>query len=261
MENEKMNVFKKFYKNLIDFKSYRYFHKETMGRAFLYLLLITLIFGGIISAKTAYNYNTGVSKVITYFNDKVPDFTLENGELNVDADMPIKNVSGNDIMIIDTTNDTSESILDNYDTGILITKDKMIQKKSSLQTTVTQFSSLGNLKLTKAMLKSYIPLLKIGSVFIVGFMLIGFYLSKLFSALLISLIGLIFNSAMDTKLDYGNIYKFSIYSLTVPIIIKTIIQFFNITVPFFFLIYYGIAALWLGLGIREIRKEAEGQEE
>lgn len=260
MENKKMNIFEKFYKNLIDFKIYRYFRKETMGSAFLYLLLITLIFGGILTGKTVHSYNTGISKVITTFNDKVPDFTLENGQLSVDADMPIKNVSGNDIMIIDTTNSTSESILDNYASGILLTNDKMIQKKVGSQITVTQFSSFGNLKITKTMLKSYIPFLKLVAIGIAIFEPIWFYIAKLFSALLISLIGLIINAAMDTKLGYGNIYKFSIYSLTVSIIIKTIIQFFNISVPFFFLIYYGIAALWLGLGIREIKKESQLQE-
>ncbi len=122
-------------------KHYENVLRETVGRAVLYLILISLLLGAI----GAIEVNYGISEFIKIYNEGWPNFELKDGELSVDGNMPIVLLEDEDnYFVIDTTNNTSPDVLDSYSEGALILKDKMINKKSEVQTEVIDFKSLGS---------------------------------------------------------------------------------------------------------------------
>jgi hypothetical protein len=173
--------------------------------------------------------------------------------------MPIVTGDINNVIIVDTTGGTDENALDKYKSGILILKSKIIQKENSLQKREYNLKEFGTLTLTKSDVQGWIPLLKIINLFIVLFGYIGFFTGKLLSALVLALIGLIISGSMKLHKDFGDLYKISIYSLTLPIIIKVLLSVINYTIPYFFIIYYGVAIFYIWKSLSIIKKNEETQ--
>ncbi len=207
---------------------------------------MTLIFGAITGIRILYDFNTGLNEVIQGIQTEIPDFKLQNGELVVDAKMPLtvdKTQEG--IFIIDTSGQTDQEILKDYPTGILVTKSEVIQKKNDIETTSYNFKDLGDIVVTKSDVEKYLPYLKVLNAFIIVFGYIGYLIGKLFSVLILSLVGLLLAKILKYHSGFGTFFKASIYVLTLPLMIKTILSLFAVTIPYFWLIYYGIAILYL----------------
>ena len=79
-------------------------------------------------------------------------------------------------------------------------------------------------------------------------MIVITYIVALFNALLISLAGVISNKMNGSKLKYKDIFKISIYSLTLPMIAKLIIPIGSLTII--------ISAIYVVIVISNISKEA-----
>jgi hypothetical protein len=256
---ERMGFVSKVADSITKPEAYGYFIKQTVGKAIVYLILLTLIFESLNLVRPVIDYNTGINQLIRSFNMNMPDFELKNGELNVNGNMPIISGDVNYVVIVDTTGGTGENALDNYNAGILILKNKIIQKESSFQKKEYNLKDFGTLTIDKSDVKGWIPLLKVINVFIILFGYIGFFAGKLLSALILALIGLIISGSMKLRKDFGDLYKISIYSLTLPIIIKVLLSVIKYTIPYFFIIYYGIAVFYLWKALSIIKKNEETQ--
>lgn len=255
MENVKVRFFSRIYKSITDFSFYSFIKKETLGKAFTYLLLLTLLISLVSIIKPIYELNSGVGLISEYFDTEVPYFELKNGELNVEGDMPIVFEDEDSIMIINTERDTDVSLLDDYDRGFIVTKYGFINKKSSSHIEKVEFSQLKDFTFNKYDVEKYIPYLKFINIFIIIFLPLFIFIGKLFSTLFISLLGLIVNSVAGSKLEYADIYKIGIYSITLPSIIKLLFKFIPFDIPFFNLIYYGIVVVYMYKAMTLIKLE------
>jgi hypothetical protein len=258
VKQEKMGFFSKLKNSITNPAAYNHFLKESTGRAVVYLLLLCLIFGGISAIRNVYDYNKTIIVVLNVFKEKVPNFKFENGELNVEGEMPIIMNEGKDsAIIIDTSGKTEETILDKYSSGTFISKTKFVQKKNSAQKTETNFEAAKTLTITNADVEKWIGIAKVGNVFIVIFAPIFFFGVKFIAAFIVSLLGLIVNAFCKAKVTYGEIYKLSIYALTFSIILKVFFTVIAVEVPYFWILYYGIPLIYLGVGLNSISKEQE----
>lgn len=255
MENVKVRFFSRIYKSITDFSFYSFIKKETLGKAFTYLLLLTLLISLVSIIKPIYELNSGIGLISEYFDTEVPYFELKNGELHVEGEMPIVSEDEDSIMIINTDQDVDESVLADYDRGVLILKDRLINKQNKSQTREYKFSQLKDFTINKYDVEKYIPYLKSISIFIIIFLPLFTFLGKLFSTLFISLLGLIVNSVAGSKLEYADIYKIGIYSITLPSIIKLLSKFIPFDIPFFSLIYYGIVVFYMYKAMTIIKLE------
>lgn len=258
MENTSMNFFEKIFNSVTNFKAYTYLAKEKVGKAILYLLFLSLILGAIAVIRPVYEFNKGVGDLITSIKEECPDFKLEDGKLSVDGKMPIKFKSDKDTVIIDTTGNTAEASIDGYENAILVTADSITIKDHSSYR-VTKFKDLQGFTMTKNDIVKWSSLLKLLTILVCIFRYIYFVVAKGLSALLISLIALIINSIFKTKLKYGSLFSISIYTLTLPILLKAIIETVGVSIPYFWLIYHGFAVLYLILAMNEIKNEIRNQ--
>lgn len=261
MEDIKVNFFTKLYKSITDTNFYRNFLDEPLKRAITYLLGVTLIFGSISMVRTIYDLNLNMNQTIDFFDKKVPDFKLENGELTVKGRMPlIIDEKNGDITIIDTTGRTNESVLDKYEKGTFVSKDKIVRKESELQKREYYFSAAKEVTVTKNNVRGLVPLLKWIYVITVLFGLLGFFISKLLNALFLSIIVAITFKVSSIGLTFKDVYKLSLYALTLPIIISTILDIIPVYVPYFWILYYGIALYYLWKAIDNIKKDKLAEE-
>lgn len=256
MDEPKLGFFHKIYYSMAGFNYYRYFIRQRTGKAVVYLLLLTLIIGIVSLIPVVYNYNNVINEMINGFDKSVPGFTFENGKLDVQGKMPIIIDNAGSTMIIDTSGQTDESVLDKYDRAILITSDKMIQKNFANKQ-VTDFSILQGFRLDKNSVKRFLPLLKWFATLILIFGSIFFIGIKFLSALVVSIIGLIINGSKKSHLRFADIFKLSAYSLTLPLLLGTLLDLIPVTIPYLWLIFYLIAFVYLLGAINVIKKDQE----
>lgn len=253
MEYNRLNLFKRFMNSINGFNGYRQLLYESAGKAVLFVFLIGLLFGSISMIGTIGEINKGVSLFAENFEKQVPDFELKNGVLTVQGKMPvIINGSGMTILI-DTSDNADEKILDNYDNAILIMKTRMIQK-SYANTQVTSFDKFQGIVINKESIRYAIPFVKMIIIFFTVFSVFFFIAGKFISALVISLFGLIVNYSAKAGLRYMDIYRISLYSMTLPIILGTILSFTGIINIVPILLFYVISCVYTWGAIMSISK-------
>jgi hypothetical protein len=254
-ENRKLSFWMKIVSSVQGIKHYENVLKETTGKAVIYLLLISLLLGAVGSLRGAFEVNDGISKFMKVYNDKCPNYELKNGELSVDGSMPIVLSQDEDnYIVIDTTNSTNPDVLDSHSNGILLLKDKMIQKKNGVQTEVTDFKSLQGVTINKNIVNRYLPFARVIILFIFLGNILGYFLGGLLSSLFLALFALIINEIFKTKLKYGQLYSLSIYALTTPLIINTLFKILSLEhFSFYWLIYHIIAYVYIGFVLNNLK--------
>jgi len=257
-----MGFFSKLRNSIINPKAYVEFLKESVGRTVLYIFLITLVCSSIVSAKYIYKFADARDKAKDAINKDIRDFKFENGRLAVDGDMPItiKEEDGT-VIIIDTSGSTTENVLDQYDKGMLITDTKYISKKNPSQKEQVEFSSFKDLSFDKSDVVRLIDKAKVFNVFIVIFVVLWFFAKQFLFALFAALLALIINLFIKARVRFGEVYKLTLYALTVPIIINTIYDVTPLSLGFLLkkFIYLAIALTYLGFAFKAIKEsEIEG---
>ena len=82
-----------------------------------------------------------------------------------------------------------------------------------------------------------------------------------FGVLFVGLIGLIFSSIQKANLTFGQVYLLGIYSRTLSLGIKGLVKLLEsataITIPYFWVINFGISLIYLYMAIKHAKKEQE----
>lgn len=249
-----MNFVNQLWKSISNFQFYRSLHNMSAGKAFLYLTKITIIFGVISLIRPVVGFDRGVDLAREYFLENIPEFVFEDGELNITSEQPFiwEDDEANLIIAMDTSGQIDPDILNDFRDGFFITKNHFIVKRNGIEKREFDLSQLEGVRFTKEDVGEWIPYAKWANGFIVIFGLIGFLIGKLWSALLIALLGLMICSG---KYQFADLYKISIYALTLPIIIKTAMQLVGTPIPWFGAIYYGIAGFYMWKAVDTIGKD------
>lgn len=262
IEKRKLSFWSKIICSVQGIKHYEEVIRETAGKAILYLLLFALLLGAVGSVRGAVETNISISKFISAFNEKCPNFELKNGELTVDGDQPMNLSDDKDYyFVIDTTNSTNVDALNSYSNGMLILKDKMIIKQNSAEIRTYDFKSFQGLTINKNTVNSYLPFARIvlPCMFIWSFL--GYFLGGLISALFLALFALIANAFFKTELKYGQLYKISIYALTTPMLINVILQILGIEhFSYYWLAYHIVAFAYVCFALNRLKKAKESTE-
>ncbi len=240
--------------SIINVNFYKAAARQTIAKGMIYLLVISSVFGFIVSIKPAYEYSRGIDLLTGIFEEEVPDFIFKDGKLHIDDEMPV--ITGNDsfTIIIDTTGKTGREVLDDYDIALLVLKDRIIHKNMA-DIQETNFSYLGDLTITKDNIRGWLPYLKLVSLLIMAFAIVSFIAVRYLTAFIASLIALILSSINNIKLSYSSLFNLSAYSLTIPIILVSLFKIGSIEIKFFWLIYFFISAIYLWAAVRGIKKD------
>jgi len=182
---------------------------------------------------------------------KTPDFALENGQVSFAGPMPytIRESSGA-VIIIDTTGQTTEADLRGAKPGsALITRDKVYQTSTLGRTQTTDLRQIP-VRVRKADVMNLMEYLHwfvpVCYLFLYGFQL-GF---KALDAVMLAAIALMYGLMVKREVSFNLGFKLGLYAMTLPTLIQWLYPNFHTFEPKGFVIWWGLAVLYLLMGLR-----------
>lgn len=247
MAQNNWNFMHKFKAGIFFFWEYPKFQGETFRDAMKYILILGLIVGIPTVLPRSLESQRVANRKLQWIEKKAPDFKVEDGELHVSGETPIIDRENEAVFAVDTTGTLDvEKTFKDYRYGLILTKDRMLNKdgfvKSRLYSEMQK--PLGGKDLAKKELVQVLGLKMMG---LYSFfpLLLKYYLDIFFSALIIGLCGLIAGKWLAIKLRFADLYRLSLFALTLPMIFALLISFLPLRSLLFTGIYYAIASVFL----------------
>lgn len=249
---KKLNFLSRFKISSFKIKQYSLLLKDGLNKAIGYALILSLIIGIFLGA-IQFTLLTTIEKELKIALEKEEfEFEMNEGVLDFKAS-PYKLEEGGTVIIIDsnkTLNDSESfrNVTVHKDISTVFVKDGIIVRENGNEyklkyTEIPIVNKSINNQEAINILNKVKPIKYI--VFIA--MIVITYISILFKALVISLIGIISNKMNGSKLKYKDILKISLYSLTVPVLINLIFPMGSLTIL--------IAGIYVTIAINNINKE------
>lgn len=240
-----MGIFEQFKGSITEWSLYSKVVNQRTVKTLKYFFIVFSILFLITGIKTSIGLNTEFQRFATEFNSKIPDFSLAEGEFSFSGEQPyIIEGQNSSIFIIDTTGETDESALENYIDGVHIAKHQMFLKQQG-QLREISFADFKNTNISKDDVVNFLPKLKW---FIPLIMLVGYVvqvIGKFLSAVFLAFVGMFVNNGQKGNLKFEQLWNLSIYALTLPIILETLVKLVYPQLPYFVWVYYAVAIIYI----------------
>ncbi|MEH7252578.1 DUF1189 domain-containing protein [Neobacillus niacini] len=253
-----MNIFKQFYKSTHSPKDIASFRSQGIGKTILYVFLLTLLS----ILPTIYYLSTmvtsGIESTKSVMNDDIPSFTIENGTLSAEADVPIIIDKGDFSIIIDPTGViTNDDLKDEVNAFALLKNEFAVAAGGQIDT--YSYSMLEGFMLTKEDLINMVDKVDgMKGIIIPSVSAFIFLFSSAISFIEISIlawIGIALKNLAGRNISYRHLWRMAAYSVTLPTLFFTIMSALNTNVPNSFVINWFVEIIILFLAIKEITKE------
>lgn len=247
---------KKLKGSIIEKKFIRSVVSENLKDSFKYFFILIFIVISIYSVRPLININEGINVFTTFLETNSPDFKFENGEFEFYGEMPYIEKTDTFLLYIDTNLDANTVTLPEDTKGMLITKNEILYRKNMIEERIYDLNKFSKAFFTKSKLLNLIN--KYNEIFLALFfvvILIFIILSKIFGLFFFSLFGILLNKIHKKELCYNEILKISIYSISLPTIIKLSTSFQNEKIQLFYIIYYSIGAYYINRHIKNYKTE------
>lgn len=271
MEKKKLSFFNKIKTSIFDFEGYQDLAAEKVSKTIVYIVLLMLIFGIIISIAYTFQFSQIINEAKNYVNNEISEINYENNELSIKFNNgeEIAKIDSNNLLadkvIINTTSDEekikqSHKEIELEEKGILILKDKILIKTSistdNMEYSYKDISEKYNInKVNKdeiiSILSGEQKQIFMASLFIAMFiyMFIIYLSTVLVDILFLALLAYIVTRIAGLRLKYSAIYNLAAYSITLPIILNIIYIIANIftgyTIEYFRIMYTAIASIYI----------------
>lgn len=262
-----LSFFTKLKNSIFKIEKYPEMAIEGFGKAILYISKILIILAVAVSVWTLYKTNEFVQEGINYLQNDFPEFSYNDGTLNVESEN--NTIIENDKVgkiIIDTKTDSEEEInkylneINSEGTGILVLKNKVTLKNVAVNGEVSYNYTevLKELNLTQFNKEDIVNYVKDGSInqiylnifltiFLYSFVM--YFINTLWYATVISIIGYLTIKILKLKVKFTPIYSMSVYALTLSTILNIIYviinAIFNFNIKYFDIMYTTVATIYL----------------
>lgn len=225
-------------------KKYIYLSKEGLSKAFIYVLILAVIFGFIQGSMSTFIISKAETAIEMILKQDELKFEMTDGILDFDAS-PIKEEDGQTLLYIDTNKsvddlDSIRNITVHKDDVTVILRDGIMIKFNSEQSTF-KYSDFGldKININNEIVIKALSEIKLVKYLVIPFVMIVKFIELLIYALMISLVGVINNLISVKKMKYSQIFKLSLYAITLPSLINLIypIGSFSILVGGFILMF------------------------
>lgn len=225
--NKNLNFLSRFKISAFQIKKYSSFLSEGINKVITYILMLSILIGMILGTVQFIILNTVEKGLNSSLKQEEFQFEIKEGLLDF-KNSPYKIEEGGTLVIIDTNKSLNESesfriTTVHKDISTVFVKDGIIvnQNGDEYKLKYSQIPFLnGEINnevainiLTKAKPIKYV-------VFII--MILVTYISLMVNGLIISLLGMISNKINKAKLKYKDIFKISLYSLTLPTLLNLV---------------------------------------
>jgi len=234
--------------------------KQSLGRSFLYLAYVGLIFSLLATFALKLKIGAAVDGTFAWLETAVPPMTYANGKLTSTAPMPMRLQSPNvpDVAVMLDTNRTdavSPQQLDEQKVTAYVTATAIYLKESNGQLRVWpltgQTAQQQPVKIDADFFKSAAVVLDrvmYPVAFVIIFVL--FLIWKAAASLLFSVIGLLVNSLARGGLEYNGLLNIAVYAQTLVIGLQIVALFLPFALPGGTLISLAVTTLYLWLAVK-----------
>lgn len=206
---------------------YVYLYKEKISKAFIYILVLSLIIGviqGAMGVATILGLEKTTKMILN--QDKV-QFEMKDGILDFKSS-PIKEEEGQALLYIDTNKgiedlESLRSITVHKNIVAVLLKDGCMINVES-ENIICKYSDLGldKIDFDNSFVISELDKVGIVKYIVIPIMIIASFVQLIIYSLLISLVGLLNNLILNRKMEYGKLFNLSLYAVTLPAIINLI---------------------------------------
>lgn len=276
-ENIKRGFFKKVWYAIDKIEKYSELSAEGFRKTIKYLSTLVIIISIISSIITVYRTSLEIKEMSQYIDEKAPEFTYSEGNMQVDSDDVI--VDENTYfgkIIIDTKTDSEEEIdeyinlVGNEENGIIILKNKLILKELGTQSTTDYsyeklFEQIGITEFNKQQLVDYLTSSNMMQLYLSLFLalfiyaFIIYFVDTLFYVFIISVVGYITTLILKLKIRYVAVFNMAVYAITLPTILNIIYliinAFFKYTINYFNIMYILVASIYMIAAIFILKSE------
>ena len=232
IKKERLGFFKRIYLAITDFRLYPFVQREKTIAATSYFSLLLMLLTLFISLQFSLKVFDGISFINEGYDKLVPEFSLENGILNVED--KIYDLDGEVKFAVDTSYKGEEFAKTDLGKEIVYSKSFFVINSDGIVysedggAVIYTFAPVSS-KINKAILKQEIEFVdsnlsvKVAIFFITWLVLFfAYFILKMINALFLILISYMLNFMFGMKLKFSNYYRIVMYALTLPLIIETV---------------------------------------
>jgi hypothetical protein len=253
-----MNIFKQFYKSTYSPKDIASFRFQGIGKTILYVFLLTLL-----SILPAIYYlstmlTAGIEDTKSVMNNELPSFTIDNGSLSAETDVPLTIDKGDFTIMIDPTGVTTTEDVEDANNAIALLKNEIAVAAGGRIDTYS-YSMLEGLTLSKEDFIDIVDTIDgMKGIIIPVMSLIMFLFSSAVNFIEVSILawfGLLLKGLAGKNISYRHLWRMAAYSVTLPTLFFTIMSALNTPVPNSFIINWFVEIIILYLALKEIPSE------
>lgn len=276
-QQNKENFWKSLKSCICDFEKYPEMATKSSGNVMKYFIILLAIFTLITTTLSVYNITKKINEGIEYIKNELPDMSFIDNKLEVNSESTIKIENENNIVsliIINTNEIDSEEVekytteIENKTSGAIFLKDKIIVNVGS-GTMTYSYETISKTYDLKDMTKDevlnnfegYNLIMIYFGIFTLTFiyLFIAYFVSTIFDAILLTAMGYITCFLLRLRIKIIALFKISIYSLTLPIILNLIyiiIQtLFGFNIEYFEVMYVAVAYIYVIASILMIKSD------
>ena len=253
MEN-KLRLTHKFAYSFFNFDAYKDFIKEGLAKSILYVFIVSVIFSFFVNFNlTNIISNKGV-EIKEVISREIPNFYIKDGKFHLDSTEPVvyEDESGM-AYILDTTGKDNAALLNKYDLAFIVDKNNIKLKIDSNIVNAASLNIYPNLNKEDIypLIDFYVNT-SITLLFLFGpiFSFIGKLLSVF---IIIGPIAYLINKILNTGLNYTKSCIIGFYAITLPMLLKTLLNVAGINLLGFSIIYYSTAFVYTGFALSNIK--------
>ncbi len=226
-------------------KLYRDVATNWGGVVFLYLLLLLALAMVYWTIQIQQGLNQVYVKVTDEFVAQIPVLTVKNGRISTPEKRPYLIKDGDNkevIAIIDTTGKYKS--LEGTKAGLLVTDSEIISQSKPTETRIDKLPANMSFVFDPVIVNEYIKgVFSWAWILLFPVMVIVAFLYRLVQALVYAIIGRLFGAITKSGVTYAQTLQIAMVSITPVIVLVTIIDAFNIRVP-----YCGLLGFLIGIG-------------
>lgn len=250
-----MNIFKQFYRSIYSPKDIASFRSQGIWKTIAYLLILSIV----ASIPTIYylskGMNEGIHTLASTLEEDVPDFRIEDNTLHSEIKEPSIVTKEDLTIIVDSTGAYNEkNISSSGNTVALLQKEFVIVTAGQAQS--FEYSYFGNIIASKSDLaelaKSFDSILPLLTSVMAVIFFIFLAASKAIEAFILAIFGTFFARILGRDLTYGQTWRITVYSMTIPTLFFLIMDSLETTVPNGSMLNWFISLFIVFLSIKEI---------
>lgn len=252
METAKIGFWRRIKKAILNFDEYEKFITENISKAFGYFFKLITIFSLVITIALVYKINTETEKVVNTVEKEFPDFSIINNELQMETEENFEHYFedlGFNVIIGKNINETND-----YKNCLLLLKNKIVLKYDGYSQEITYENAEMNNFSKQSIIDKYESkdkkVLYSTVSMIMFFSSFGVYtIVFLIDIITLTIMGLIINIIIRTTFKFKQIFKISVYAMTLPIILYLAYIVANMiwgtTIKYFEIGYNAISYIYL----------------